>query len=306
MSYLLQYARRPVLMRRSRRGVRVDERTLLNRPGFYGGAFVRVFVEDTSAAARPAPNPEPRLRLRIGDCDQRDQPRVRLETAELRENSLHKIDTLLGALHRFRDGLQAEAELAAERARSRAHNRKEVRDALPEAARTRRVAAVGAAPGLDAGAEQRRRLRLGRRRLDAAAPLPRPRLRGRQLLRARVEADARERAGGRALPRGGRRAGGRGDRARQRRRAARRRTTRRCSRSRWRPARTTSGRGRPRSRRCARVARTGTHLFQFAQFVEGFRGWGRSLRRAVGALVRVASRSTRSPTRRSSTGSGRA
>src|SRR6476660_5024228 len=31
------------------------------------------------------------------------------------------------------------------------------------------------------------------------------------------------------------------------------------------------------------VARTGTHLFQFAQFVEGFRGWGRSLRRAVGA-----------------------
>ena len=31
-----------------------------------------------------------------------------------------------------------------------------------------------------------------------------------------------------------------------------------------------------------RVARTGTHLFQFAVFVEGFRGWGRSLRRAIG------------------------
>src|SRR3954451_3138593 len=30
------------------------------------------------------------------------------------------------------------------------------------------------------------------------------------------------------------------------------------------------------------VARTGTHLFQFALFVEGFRGWGRSLRRAIG------------------------
>jgi 60 kDa SS-A/Ro ribonucleoprotein len=30
------------------------------------------------------------------------------------------------------------------------------------------------------------------------------------------------------------------------------------------------------------VCRTGTHLFQFASFVEGFRGWGRSLRRAVG------------------------
>src|SRR5688500_16849615 len=31
-----------------------------------------------------------------------------------------------------------------------------------------------------------------------------------------------------------------------------------------------------------RVARTGTHLFQFALFVQGFRGWGRSLRRAIG------------------------
>jgi 60 kDa SS-A/Ro ribonucleoprotein len=30
------------------------------------------------------------------------------------------------------------------------------------------------------------------------------------------------------------------------------------------------------------VARTGTHLFQFAVYVDGFRGWGRSLRRAVG------------------------
>jgi 60 kDa SS-A/Ro ribonucleoprotein len=31
------------------------------------------------------------------------------------------------------------------------------------------------------------------------------------------------------------------------------------------------------------VCRTGTHLFQFATFVEGFRGWGRSLRRGVGS-----------------------
>src|SRR5215471_5100895 len=30
------------------------------------------------------------------------------------------------------------------------------------------------------------------------------------------------------------------------------------------------------------VCRTATHLFQFATCVEGFRGWGRSLRRAVG------------------------
>jgi 60 kDa SS-A/Ro ribonucleoprotein len=38
------------------------------------------------------------------------------------------------------------------------------------------------------------------------------------------------------------------------------------------------------------VCRTGTHLFQFATFVEGFRGWGRSLRRGVGRWY-----ATRSP-----------
>jgi 60 kDa SS-A/Ro ribonucleoprotein len=32
-----------------------------------------------------------------------------------------------------------------------------------------------------------------------------------------------------------------------------------------------------------KVARTGTHLFQFAEFIQGSRGWGRALRRAVGA-----------------------
>lgn len=30
------------------------------------------------------------------------------------------------------------------------------------------------------------------------------------------------------------------------------------------------------------VARTGTHLFLFARYIEQFRGWGRGLRRAVG------------------------
>jgi len=44
--------------------------------------------------------------------------------------------------------------------------------------------------------------------------------------------------------------------------------------------------GDPAGRRAAlaalpRVARTGTHLFQFAGYVEQFRGWGRGLRRAV-------------------------
>ncbi len=47
-----------------------------------------------------------------------------------------------------------------------------------------------------------------------------------------------------------------------------------------------AGLGEPPVRKAAldalpQVARTGTHLFHFLEFVEGFRGWGRGLRRAV-------------------------
>jgi|SRR5262245_7798298 len=128
MSYLLQHAtRRPLLARRTRRGVRVDERALLNYPEFDGGAFVRVFVEDTTGRRVRRRIPEPRLRLRIGDCQNEIYLEFGVESQAWRENSLHKIDTLLGALHRFRDGLQAEADLHAERERARAHKRKEAR-----------------------------------------------------------------------------------------------------------------------------------------------------------------------------------
>ena len=49
-----------------------------------------------------------------------------------------------------------------------------------------------------------------------------------------------------------------------------------------------AGTGDEATRRAAlaalpRVCRTGTHLLHFAEYVEGFRGWGRGLRAAVGA-----------------------
>jgi hypothetical protein len=69
--------------------------------------------------------PEPRLRLRIGDCNNEIFLEFGVEARALRENSLHKIDTLLGALHRFRTGLVVEADLYAERERVRADKRKE-------------------------------------------------------------------------------------------------------------------------------------------------------------------------------------
>ena len=45
MSYLLQYARRPDSITPRTPVAHVDEYARLNRPGLYGDAYVRVFVE---------------------------------------------------------------------------------------------------------------------------------------------------------------------------------------------------------------------------------------------------------------------
>jgi hypothetical protein len=108
MSYLLQYMRRDSATRRAR-SVRIDEYSRLNRPGLYGDAFVRVLVEDSTAKRRR--RGEPRIELQIADCVNTINLEFHLETRVLRENSLYKIDTLLGALQRFRDALAAEAAL---------------------------------------------------------------------------------------------------------------------------------------------------------------------------------------------------
>jgi hypothetical protein len=118
MSYLLQYARRPDSIAPRRPAARVDEYARLNRPGLYGDAFVRVFVEDTTAR-RHRRDRDPQLVLQIADCTNTINLEFSLETAQLRANSLFKVDTLLGALHRFRDGLAAEAELAEQREQPR-------------------------------------------------------------------------------------------------------------------------------------------------------------------------------------------
>ncbi len=123
MSYLTQYAlSRPGS---GRSGVRADERTLLNLPDFDGGAHVRVFVEDTSnRKVRRRKLPSPRLKLRIADCTNEIHLEFCVDSAELRENSLYKIETLIAALERFRDGLVAEAELRAHRERVTSRTRK--------------------------------------------------------------------------------------------------------------------------------------------------------------------------------------
>ena len=151
---------------------------------------------------------------------------------------------------------------------------------VPEAARHAARAAVGRPPG--PGPELGRRPRLGRRLLDAAPPLPRARLGGRLVLRVRVDADARERA---------RRSSSASARTAPRAVAEIVRVSTEGRAPKNDPAlfalALAAGLGDTATRQAAlaalpQVARTGTHLFQFATFVEGFRGWGRSLRRAVG------------------------
>lgn len=154
MSYLTQYA---VARPSGRKGVRVDEHTVLNFPEFDGGAHVRAFVEDTSNGKMRRPRlPSPRLKLRITDCTNQIHLEFSVDSPELRENSLHKINTLINALQRFQAGLDAEAQLRA----LRENPRKEVRDVVPEAHSDTARAAVRADSRFGPGAEQRRGLRL--------------------------------------------------------------------------------------------------------------------------------------------------
>jgi hypothetical protein len=114
MSYLLQYARRPASIVRKSRTARIDETTVLNRPDFDGGASVHCFVEDTTSKRRRRGR-DARIRLEIADCVNSIRLEFRLETPDARANALFKANTLINALHRFRDALAEEADLAAKR-----------------------------------------------------------------------------------------------------------------------------------------------------------------------------------------------
>jgi hypothetical protein len=110
---------------------RVNERTLLNLPGFHAGAFVYVYVEDTSTRPRhqadcaddcdKCQNFEPFTTLEIADCSRRIELEFEIDSQEARENALHKLDTLVSALRLFREGLVAEFEPYDVRERERQH-----------------------------------------------------------------------------------------------------------------------------------------------------------------------------------------
>jgi hypothetical protein len=102
---------------------RANERTLLNLPGFNGGAFVYVYVEDTSARALgecaerceddcdcgcDSGNFEPYVVFEIADCSSVIGLGFDVDTEAGRENSIHKLETLESALRMFRAALVAE------------------------------------------------------------------------------------------------------------------------------------------------------------------------------------------------------
>ena len=105
----------------------VNERTLLNLPGFHSGAFAtstsRTRANAASGTASTASGLPVRLRRQLRAAHDARALGLRqaislefdLHSEGYRENSLHKADTLLGALHRFRDALAAEADLYAAR-----------------------------------------------------------------------------------------------------------------------------------------------------------------------------------------------
>ncbi len=118
---------------------RLDERVFLNYPGFYGRAFVLAYVEDTSErdfekpwGGRRVP-PAPRTILEIADCENRISLEFDVTSAEQRQNSLHKVDTLLAALQHFREALETEGQLYEQREHQidvRKRRKKEKRRAL--------------------------------------------------------------------------------------------------------------------------------------------------------------------------------
>ena len=101
---------------------RVNERTLLNLPGFHGGAFVYVYVEDTSDRGLlrdPFCEPdctccpdnfEPRMVFEVAERGDVVALTFDVDSVEARANSLHKLDTLAAALGAFRAALEQEFE----------------------------------------------------------------------------------------------------------------------------------------------------------------------------------------------------
>lgn len=102
---------------------RVNRREFLNLPGFHSGAYVMAYVEDTSergpADGECGANPDPRMLLQIADCVKHIDLEFDIYSSHQRQNSFHKIQTLIDALEEFKAGMAEESTLYKRRERAR-------------------------------------------------------------------------------------------------------------------------------------------------------------------------------------------
>jgi hypothetical protein len=103
---------------------RVNHREFLNLPGFHEGAYVMAYVEDTSERGLERYdhtgtlcNPHPRMLLQIADCEDHIELAFDISSAHRRQNSFHKIQTLIDALEAFKTGMAEESTLYKRRER---------------------------------------------------------------------------------------------------------------------------------------------------------------------------------------------
>ena len=286
MTYLTQYAIRGVAtLRPARPGARVDERVTLNP----SRATTAARTSTCSSRTRRAPHPpwqaaRAAVQARITDCTNQIRLEFAVDTPDLRENSLYKIETLIDVARAI-PGRPSRGGGAASGARERLPSTRGEANGLPEAIRTRRPPQSAPIPGstqvpnsaggyawsVDDWMRLRRFLVLGSEGGSYYASERRSRRKSADAVARCLAADgprrSRDRRGQRARPGAEERPG-----------AVR--------------ARDGGGLGESRRRACgargaaAACAERARTCSGSRQFVEGFRGWGRSLRRGVGALVR--------------------
>lgn len=108
---------------------RVNERRFLNLPGFHGGAYVVAYVEDSSGRELEKYE-SARFILEMADCSNDVNFEIDISSAMQRQNSFHKIDTLIETLQQFRQGMVAECAL--QRGREQARREEKERKAAAE------------------------------------------------------------------------------------------------------------------------------------------------------------------------------
>lgn len=102
---------------------RLNKREFLNLPGHHDNAYIVAYVENTTER-EPEKNYDgepksihPRMILEIADCIKQINLEFDIYNAGARQNSFHKVDTLIETLESFREAMAEESTLYKQRER---------------------------------------------------------------------------------------------------------------------------------------------------------------------------------------------